>query len=315
MPMPRTKLLIVHFRHNRYKEYLEHAEPRLEITSFDFRDSIPFESHDAEILIGWKFQEGLLERLPRLRWISAAAAGVDNIIKALPPETKIVVTKAVATMGEFMADYVLTFVLAHLRKLKKITLQQREKLWRYVLPDLAMRSTLGIIGLGNIGSQIASKAKAIGMTVLAAKREPIHDPPCDRLYTGESWHEMLPLCDFVVLAVPHTKFTERMIGAAELSSMKPTAVMINISRGVIVDEAALLDALAAETIGGAVLDVFDEEPLPPEHPFWEIENVVVTPHCAGTSEDGPICDEFLENFERWLRGEPLARVADPKRGY
>ena len=313
--MRKIKLLIVHFRHGRYRDYLERAEPRLEITSFDFRDPIPFESHDAEILIGWKFQEGLLERLPRLRWISAASAGVDNIIKALPAETDVVVTKALATMGEFMADYVLTFVFAHLRRLKIITLQQRKKRWRYVLPELAVRSTLGIVGLGNIGSRIAARAKAVGLTVLAAKREPIPEPPCDRLHPRESWREMLPLCDFLVLAVPHTRLTERMIGAAELSAMKPTAVLINISRGVIVDEAALLEALTAGTIGGAVLDVFDEEPLPPEHPFWEMENVVVTPHCAGTSEEGPICDEFLENFERWLRAEPLARVADPERGY
>jgi phosphoglycerate dehydrogenase-like enzyme len=315
--LKKTKLLIAHHRHERYRDYLREREQSLEITSYDVREPIPFPSHDAEILIGWKMPHGLIDRLPNLKWISAAAAGVDMILEGLPAERRsgIVVTKAVATMPEMIAEYVITFVLYHMRKLNIIEKQRRQRLWRYVMADLARRHTIGIIGHGPIGSRVAALAKSLGMTVYAAKREPSMCPDCDRLFTGSSWREMLPLCDFLVLAVPWTPRTDRMIGARELVTMKGNAVLINISRGRIVDEKALLDALRSETIAGAVLDVFIEEPLPEDHPFWEMENVVVTPHCAGPSEEIPICEEFLENYRNWLAGKPLKRIADYDLGY
>lgn len=315
--MEKTKLLIAHHRHERYREYLKNREPGLDIDSFDIRELIPFETHDAEILIGWKLTKELFERLPRLRWISAAAAGVDMILEGIPASrrSEVVVTKAIATMPDFMAEYVLTFVLYYMRHLHEIEKQRRQRTWRYVMSDLASRHALGVIGYGPIGARIAELAKSIGMTVYAAKRTPSICPHCDRLFTGNSWREMLPLCDFVVIAAPLTPRTDRMIGARELVSMKGNAVLINISRGQIVDEAALIDALRSETIGGAVLDVFREEPLPETHPFWEMDNVVITPHCAGPSEEVAICEEFLENYRRWQKGEPLERVADFESGY
>ena len=313
--MAKTKLLIVHHRHRQYSEYIREHKPSLEIDSFDYRDEIPFSTHDAEILLSWKFRTGLLERLPKLRWIAAAAAGVDKILAERPQDRGIVVTRAEATMSEFMAQYVLSNMLNHLRDVPKLESQRRERVWRHVHPELLQRKTLGIIGLGNIGSRIAERAKSFGMTVYGARREPSDSPHVDRVFAGESWREMLTLCDFLVITVPLTAQTERMIGAPELKSMRLDAVLINIARGQIIDEAALIETLMAGTIAGAVLDVFETEPLPPEHPFWEMDNVVVTPHCAGPSEDGPICDEFLENYRRWLAGEPLLRVADPQRGY
>ena len=315
--MEKTKLLIVHHRHERYRDYLKEFESSLDIDSFDVRDPIPFETHDAEILIGWKLPPGLFERLPRLRWIAAAAAGVDMILEGIPPERRsdVVVTKATATMPDFMAEYVITFVFYHMRQLHTVEKQRRQRTWRHVMSDLASRRTLGVIGYGPIGAKIAELAKSIGMTVYAAKRTPSICPNCDRLFTGSGWREMLPLCDFLVIAAPLTSRTDKMIGARELVSMKRDAVLINISRGRIVDESSLIDALNSRSIAGAVLDVFNDEPLPEDHPFWDMENVVITPHCAGPSEEVAICDEFLQNYRRWKKGKPLARIADQENGY
>jgi phosphoglycerate dehydrogenase-like enzyme len=312
--MKKTKILIVHHRHEYYRDYLEKTEPSLEIDSFDRRDPIPFQSHDAEILMAWKFPDGLLQRLPRLKWIAGPAAGVDHLVGInIPPG--VIITKAEATMGLFMAQYILTFIFHRLRKVGLILEQQRAHKWRYVMSDLIQRHTLGILGLGTLGSRVAEAAKALGMTVYGAKKTPVPSPPCDRLFTGGAWREMLPLCDFIVILLPMTPDTDGMIGADELASMKNSAVLINISRGRIIQEAALIETLRNGDIAGVVLDVFIDEPLPADHPFWEMDNVIVTPHCSGPSEEGLICEEFLENYRRWLSGNPLERVVDISRGY
>lgn len=317
--MSRTKLLIVHHRHEKYREAIEARTDEFEIESFDFRDPIPFETSDAEILIGWKFPAGLIERLPKLKWIAAAAAGVDNILNVLSKGSDILVSRARATMPRFMAEYCVQHMLNHVRNYGTVVEQKREATWRHVKSDLLGRYTLGILGLGGIGTEVAITAKAIGMRVLGAKKTerktPVQDAACDELFTGERWREMLPQCDFLVLLLPSTKFTEHLIGKGEFSLMKSSAVLINIARGSIVDENALLEALQKKTIAGAVLDVFEEEPLPTEHPFWSMDNVVITPHSAGPSEEDAIVEEFLVNFERWRAGGRPDRIVDVERGY
>lgn len=315
----KTKLLIVHHRHEQYREAIEARSDAFEIENFDFRDPVPFDTSDAEILIGWKFPEGLIERLPKLKWIAAAAAGVDFILSTLPSHSKVLITRAQATMPKFMAEYCIQHMLNHIKNYDTVRQQQNEANWRHVRSDLLSRHTLGILGLGGIGTQLAITAKALGMRVLGAKRSerinPVQDAACDEIYTGDRWREMLPECDFLALLIPDTQGTKHLLGAEELASMKSSAVLINIARGAIVDESALISALREKTIAGAVLDVFEDEPLPPEHPFWSMDNVVVTPHCAGPSEEEAIVEEFLENYERWAKGGIPDRVVDIKRGY
>lgn len=315
--MRKTKLLIVHHRHKQYKEHIEAKEPGFEITSFDFREPIPIDSHDAEILFTWKFPACLLKRLPRLRWIALAAAGFDHLIAEVPLDSDIVVTRAESTMPDFIAEYVLSAILFRLRNMETILRRQAKRHWRWVGSDLIRRNTLGIIGLGNIGSKIAKKAKALGMAVYGASKSGNSKGTdfCDKCWTGESWREMLPHVDFLALVVPLTPDTIGMLGAAEFEAMKSSAVLINVSRGQVVKEEDLIKALREGKIGGAVLDVFNEEPLPKNHVFWTMDNVIVTPHVAGPSEDGPICDEFLENYRRWIAGKALLGIANLKRGY
>lgn len=316
----KTRLLIVHHRHEMYREYLMAHSDAFDITSIDYREPISFESHDAEILFCWKFQDDLLERLPNLKWIAATSAGIDHILRALPADRRIPITRAQGTMGIFMAEYVMQHVLNHLKNFRTVMHQQTWADWRHVKSDIACRHTLGILGIGGMGGAVAKLAKCFNMTVLGAKKnsDPLPAdlaPVVDRLYTGHSWREILPQSDFLVVTLPQTPETENLLGAAEFAAMKPGAVLINIARGIIVREADLYESLRSGHLGGAVLDVFRTEPLPDTSPLWQVPNLTITPHCAGPSEEASICDEFLDNYRRWRAGEPLLRPVSRDKGY
>lgn len=316
----KTKLLIVHHRHELYREYLENHSDAFEIESIDFKEPIPFETSDAEILFCWKIQDGLLERLPHLKWIAAVSAGVDHILKLLPNDSSIPITRAQGTMGQYMAEYVIQHILNHVKNYPTTVRQKEDKIWRHVKTDLISRYTLGILGLGAIGKQIASLAKVVGMHVIASKKSGTDGlagdlVDVDELFLGDDWHKLLLVSDYLVVTVPRTPETIGLIGEKELSKMKQEAVLINIARGDIVNEDALVSALRERTISSAVIDVFEEEPLPMNHPFWNLQNVVITPHCSGPSEEDSICEEFLENYDRWTKNEPLKLLVDRAKGY
>jgi phosphoglycerate dehydrogenase-like enzyme len=316
----RTKLLIVHHRHEMYRDYLMAHSDDFLIDSIDFREPVPFDRHEAEILFCWKFQEDLLERLPELKWIAATSAGIDHILRALPPEREIPVTRAQGTMGIYMAEYVMQHVLNHLKGFRQVMHQQTWADWRHVKSDIACRYTLGILGIGGMGGAVAKLAKCFNMRVFGAKKRDTPLPAdvaaaVDRVFVGEAWREMLPLCDFLVVTLPQTQESENLLGAVEFAAMKQGAVLINIARGIIVREADLYESLRAGHLGGAVLDVFRTEPLPDTSLLWQMPNITITPHCAGPSEEASICDEFLENYRRWRAGEPLLRPVSRSKGY
>jgi phosphoglycerate dehydrogenase-like enzyme len=179
---------------------------------------------------------------------------------------------------------------------------------------------MGIVGYGDIGRAVAERAKCMGMTVLALRRNPKlseGDDAVSHVYGFEQLHEMLPLCDYVVAAAPLTPQTKGLLGAPEFAVMKKTAVVMNVGRGPVIDEAAMVQALQSGQILGAALDVFEVEPLPPESPLWDMKNVLISPHCADNTEDW--LDQammfFYSNLEKFRAGKPLENVVDKQRGY
>jgi phosphoglycerate dehydrogenase-like enzyme len=290
---------------------------------------------EVEVLLrGWLSAEAfdrLLARAPRLAWVHSASAGVERALTPTARERGIVITNARGVFSQPIAEYVLMMILAVSRRLPQLLELQRERTWQPLEGTELRDVTVGVVGLGSIGRAVATLAAAFGCRVIATRRsgsgsakppadpargEPAESEP-DRVLGPGSLPELLAESDFVVLAAPLTPETEGMIDDAALAAMKPGAWLINIARGRLVDERALLRALRDGPIGGAVLDTFAEEPLSPESPFYDLPNVILTPHTSWSS--GRVLDRsvelFAENLRRFAVGESLLNVVDPTAGY
>jgi phosphoglycerate dehydrogenase-like enzyme len=269
---------------------------------------------DTEILYAWKFPAPLLRRASRLRWVQVMGAGVERfLVPELP--SRVVVTRVTGIFGPWMAEYTLGWCLWVTQRVEQFRRHQREQRWTPVDPLRLRGATLCVVGLGDIGREIARAARSAGMLVVGVSRSGRPLPVARRTFRPSAITTALGLADFVVLTVPLARETRGLIGKRELAAMRPGAWLINIARGPVVDEQALLDALGERRIGGAVLDVFDEEPLPPGHPFWTLDNVAVTPHIAGPSIPAEIAPLFNDNLRRYVAGRPLRDVVDRRRGY
>ena len=270
---------------------------------------------EADVVYGWKVPPSVYEKAGRLTWLQAMGAGVDW---ALVPElaSHVVVTRAPGVFGPWMAEYVLGWCAFVRQRVDTYRTAQREHRWiDTVLPGRLRGSTILVVGLGDIGRTIARHAGAVGMRVLGVSRSGAPVRGVARVYRARDLRRALAAADWVVLTVPLTPATRGLLGGAELAAMKPSAWLLNIARGAIVDEPALLDALQRRAIAGAILDVFTTEPLPAAHPFWDLENVVVTPHISGPSTPEEIAPVFAENLTRYLAGRPLRHVVDRQRAY
>jgi phosphoglycerate dehydrogenase-like enzyme len=269
---------------------------------------------------------------PSLRWVQAHYAGIDHW-DSRPLETSLIWTTT-SGIHVHVAELVLTLILAFGRKLPLILDYQARADWsdeRYItlMPDELRGSTVGIIGYGSIGRQVGALCQAFGMRVIATGREEkiTHEPPWklpglvyatpDKIYDPADITPLLAESDYVVLAVPATRQTFRMINAETIRSMKSTAVLVNVARGSVVDEDALIEALKKGKIRGAGLDVFVEEPLPATSPFWRLPNVIVCPHVGGFSPHyiSRSMEFFAENLRRYVAGEPLLNMVKKDRGY
>jgi glyoxylate/hydroxypyruvate reductase len=269
---------------------------------------------DAEVLYAWNFPRHLLPRAKRLRWVQNMGAGVERfLIPELPKG--VALTRIAGIFGPWMAEYVLGWCLWHTQRTELFRAQQRESRWRQVDPLRLHGADLCMVGLGDIGRTIARAARGVGMRVSGVSQSGRKPPGVDRVYRARDLGKPLASADFVVLTVPLTPATRGLIGARELASMKSSAWLINIGRGPLVDGEALLEALSEKRIGGAILDVFDEEPLPADHPLWKLENVVITPHISGPSTPDEIGPIFDDNLRRYLARRPLRFEVDRKRGY
>lgn len=262
----------------------------------------------------------LLDRAPRLRWLQSTAAGADRLIAMGLVGKGVIVTSASGAHATPVGEYVMAVMLMFAKGAPRFVRNQQQARWDSYWPGELYGKTVGIVGLGSIGREVARLAKAFGMQTLGIRRFTATTdggPSLDVLLPPDGLHQLLAQSDYVVLAVPLTPETTGLIGEAELRTMKPTAYLINVSRGLVVDEGALIRALEERRIAGAGLDVFQREPLPSDSPLWRMENVIVTPHIAGGSGiyNYRVTQIFCENLRRYLAGEPLLNVVDPQRGY
>lgn len=278
------------------------------------------------------------EQAPHLCWVQLYSAGAEYVFQRPLFSTSVTFTSASGVHAINIAEYVLTMMLSWFHRFPTLLEWQQRGEWAPVsarltqlLPEELRGKTLGIVGYGSIGREVARLAKAFGMRILAMQRGTDHRDPGfqfpavgdpegvlpERYYPPEQLHTLLGECDVVLVAVPLTTQTRHMFNAATFGAMKSTAFLINIARGDVCDEQDLLHALQTQQIAGAALDVFQQEPLPADSPFWQLPNVFITPHMSGLTPhyDDRAASIFAENLRRYLADEPLLNVIDKTRGY
>lgn len=311
------KLLIYHRRAEELRGLIGAAAPDLDIAAGFDPDTLERHLDSADAVIAFTFPLEVLARAKRLRWIQLTSAGAEQLLAARDRLAGIVVTNTRGIHVDLMADYALGALVMLQWDFPRMLRDQQARTWEQRLALPLAGKTLGVVGAGAIGAEISRRAAVFGMDVLAIKRTPGAVNGAREVLTADRLREALPRCDFVVLVVPVTDATRGMMGAAELRAMKREAFLVNIARGSVVDESALITALREGVIAGAALDVFDEEPLPADNPLWTLPNVILTPHVAGEPADYArrVADVFLDNVARWLRHEPLRNVVDFERGY
>ena len=262
----------------------------------------------------------LWPRVQNMRWMHTLFAGLEHMMFPELQESEVVVSNAQGVFARSLSEYALTSMLYFAKDIPRMLRQQREGNWEPFDVEELHGRTLGIVGYGGIGKATAMRAHAFGMRVLALRRRPEKgkdDPHVDETLPMTELHRLLAESDYVLLSAPQTPDTIGMIGPAELARMKPNAVLINLARGPLVDEAALIQTLQEGKIRGAALDVFNEEPLPAGHPFWTLPNVLLSPHTADHTATwlDEATEVFLENFAKFEKGEPLRNVVEKKMGY
>ena len=308
-----------------FSERLRRDFSQLEVVHLPNYDRVTEEIADADIAIAWSLRGEQIKAARRLRWIHSTAAAVHHLMTPELLASDIVVTNARDVHGPVVAEHAIALAFALAKRLPQSVRYQQQKHWaQHDLWDEQPRprelngATVTIVGLGAIGAPLARLAKPLGMRVVGVREHPERGSAvADAVYGFEKLDEALSAGDFIVLAVPVTPKTRHLMNAERLARLKPDAYLINVGRGVLVDEAALLDALRAKSFGGAALDVTTEEPLPPESPLWEMENVLITPHVAGLTEKmwERHYQHYTENLRRFLEGQPLLWVVNKEKGY
>jgi phosphoglycerate dehydrogenase-like enzyme len=256
----------------------------------------------------------VLSQLPALRWVQATWAGVEPL---LDPSLRrdYVLTNARGVFGALMSEYVFGYMLAHERRMFEKYASQREGRWDPAHPGTLRGKQIGLLGVGTIGAALARTARHFGMRVKGYTRASEESPDVDAYFHGDDRLAFATDLDYLVAIVPNTSATRHLVDAALLAALPPRAVFINPGRGSVVDEAALAEALTAGRLAAAVLDVFVQEPLPPDHAFWRTPNTFITSHTAALSVPADIAPVFVENYRRWIREEPLRYRVDFEAGY
>jgi phosphoglycerate dehydrogenase-like enzyme len=304
---------------------LEQLPPETSLAVGNTAEAFERLAGDADVILSWSASGKLLREVflmaPNVKWVHSRSAGLDTVLFPELINSPVPLTNGRGVFSQSLGEFVLGAILYFAKDFRRMIRNQMAGRWEQFDVEEISRQTVGIIGYGDIGRAVATRVRAMGMQILAVKRHgpPLYnvDPLVNQIYRPEDREEMIARCDYVVVTTPLTPETRGMVGEREIGAMKPSAVLINLGRGPVVDEAALICALAEKRIKGAALDVFDKEPLPEGHPFYNLENLLLSPHCADHTSDWTeqAMKFFLAQFERYRKGEPLANVVKKELGY
>jgi D-2-hydroxyacid dehydrogenase (NADP+) len=290
-----------------YSDAIAQAFPELDVQLADHHSRVGPHIQDAEVLVtfGAHLSDAVLEKGERLRWIQALGTGVDGIVDRPALRPGVLVTSLHGLQSDSVAESVIASMLALARDLPRSLRNQAAGRWERFQVQLLAGRTAGLLGVGAIAADLAPRLSALGMQVVGITETPRALPGFDSMRRRAELAEAVADLDHLVLLLPLTPATRGLVGRRVLAAMKPTAFLVNVARGGVVDEPALLDALRAGTIAGAALDVFAEEPLPDGHPLWSLENVIITPHMAGfhTGYAAAALPVVIENIRHFLAGE------------
>jgi phosphoglycerate dehydrogenase-like enzyme len=317
--LPDKDRLSICFAHVAYRLQERFAALATGVGSFEVRDAEALSARIGEadvLVVSGLWNHGLLARTTRLRFIQAIGAGTDQFPRDELARRSIRLASARGVNGRAVAEHGMALMLALSRRLPEGRDNQAKRVWRGMIGDLSQREdelagkTLLIVGLGDIGGRLARLAKAFDMRIVGLRRDPaLGHGAADAVHPMADLLRLLPEADVVALTCPLTPETENLIDAAALARMKPSAYLINVARGRVIDEPALIGTLSARRIAGAALDVTVEEPLPPNSPLWSMEHVLITPHTAGETRryEDNVIDILRDNLDRLWRGEPELR--------
>ena len=277
----------------------------------------------ARVLFNWTGAQSEVIKVfnaAPIEWMHSRYAGLDKLLFPELVASPVPLTNGSGVFSQSLGEFVLAGILYFAKDIVRMNTAKAERRWDVFDVEEIRYRTLGIVGYGDIGRAIAWRAKAMRMKVFGLRRDPAPregDEFCDKIYATSELHEMLPLCDYVAVAAPLTPATNHMLSTAEFALMRPNAVVLNVGRGPVIDEEALVVALQNKQIKGAALDVFEVEPLPQDSPLWDMQNVLMSAHTADHTKDWLVdaVTFFVEQFGRWQRGEALQNVVDKHAGY
>ncbi len=271
----------------------------------------------TEALMAGAVPAGLLPSMPKLRWAQAMSAGVEGWLALPDLPAGLTLTCARGTHTESMPENIMSALFYVAKPMATAVANQKHSKWVHTVPQPLTGKTLGILGLGAIGQEVARLASAFGMRVIGTRRRPVPMPNVAEILPPDRTDEVLAQSDFVLLLLPATPDTDNLIDATRLAKMKPGAWLLNFGRGHLIKDADLIAAAKAKKIAGAVLDVFRQEPLPADHPFWTAEGIIVLPHVGGPhpQRDKFVARLFVDNLGRFLDGAPLKEIVDRAAGY
>ena len=332
-PAPRETKLVISAWHKftlwrppvELAQRLRQQWPEMRVVHLPHHDQLSQELPDTDIFVGYLLRVEQFRLSPRLKWIHSTAAGVAQLMYPELRNSGIVVTNASGVHALPMAEHVTGMIIALARNFHSAMRYQvrhqwaQQEIWDAPARPRELAGQVAVlVGFGAVGRAVAERVRPLGMRVWAVTRSGKADTAlCERVFAAEELDTALSGADFLVLAAPETPETHRMIGASQLATMKPAAFLINVARGSLLDEMALVEALEGHAIAGAALDVASQEPLPPESPLWTLCNAIITPHISGVSEHHweRQADLLMDNLKRWFDGRSLRNQVDLASGY
>lgn len=317
-------LLVVSDPADPYVPMLDALRDRAKVVIASDPQQFAADAPAARVMFNWTGKRATLEQTfrmaPQLEWVHSRNAGLDSILFADLVNSPIPLTNGRGVFSQSLGEFVILGMLFFAKDVRRLLRSQAAGQWDPFIVSELRGQTVGIVGYGDIGRAAAQRARAMGMRVLAVRRQPAKsqdDPLIDQVYGLDGLSEMLPQCDYVVCAAPLTPATRHLLGPTQFQQMKPGAIVLNVGRGPVIDEAALVEALQSGHLGGAALDVFEVEPLAADSPLFQMPNVLLSPHSADNTKTWLVdaMQFFIANFERFHGGQPLWNVVDKHAGY